>query len=341
MTNPDSFPTDFLKLNEMNFGVILKSTAVIAATLLCSSCLVGRYMVDYALLPEEHGNDIEGDRKVAEQRYPGIIEWYDTLVEQGVFKDTTTVGYSHDGKEYKLWAMYAPASDPSIARGTAIVVHGYTDNHICFLNLVRMYRDELNYNVFVPDLHYHGYSEGSAVRMGWFDRYDVEKFVVMAHDIFNNDFEVLHGVSMGAATVMMVSGDENPPYLRAVVEDCGYASVWGQYKHSLKALFHLPTFPVLNSANVVCRHRYGWDFKEASSVDQVSKSTLPILFIHGDNDDFVLTSDVYEVYNAKTEGYKEIWLAPGSAHAMSYKDHPEEYTTRVRSFLDKVRDENL
>lgn len=325
----------------MKLNSILKLAAVAAVALLCSSCLVGKYMCNYALLPEEHGNDIEGDRKKTESRYPGILAWYDNLVAEGVFRDTTTLGYSNDGKDYRLWAMYAPAKDPENAQGTAIVVHGYTDNHICFLNLVRMYRDSLNYNVFVPDLHYHGYSEGRAVQMGWFDRYDVEKFIVMAHDIFHNDFEVIHGVSMGGATVMMVSGDENPSYLRAVVDDCGYASVWGQFKHNLKDQFHLPPFPVLTSANIVCKHRYGWDFKEASSVKQLEKSTVPVLFIHGDKDDFVWTSDVYENYDAKKTGYKELWLAPGSAHAMAYKDHPAQYTEHVRNFLNKVKAENL
>ena len=46
-------------------------------------------------------------------------------------------------------------------------------------------------------------------------------------------------------------------------------------------------------------------------------------------------------YDAKVKGYKEIWLAPGSAHAMAYKDHPAEYTAHVRSFLAKVRELGL
>jgi fermentation-respiration switch protein FrsA (DUF1100 family) len=63
----------------------------------------------------------------------------------------------------------------------------------------------------------------------------------------------------------------------------------------------------------------------------------PVLFIHGDSDDFVPTAHVYKNFEAKTKGYKEMWLAPGSAHAMAYKDHPAEYTEHVRSFLAKVK----
>ena len=163
-------------------------------------------MCNYALLPEEHGNDIEGDRAKTEGRYPGILAWYDGLHEKGVFRDTTMTGENG----YKLHAVYAPADGP--AEGTAVVVHGYTDNHICFLNLVRMYRDSLHYNVMVPDLHYHGYSEGRAVQMGWLDRLDVRRWAEMAHDIWNDDFLVVHGVSMGGATTMMLSGDDMTSY---------------------------------------------------------------------------------------------------------------------------------
>lgn len=304
--------------------------AAIITTMTCStSCLMGRYMCKFALLPEEHGNDIEGDRAKAESRYPGILNWYDTLHDGGLFRDTTMVGEGG----YRLHAVYASAKEPAKAQGTAIVIHGYTDNHICFMNLVRMYRDDLNYNVLAPDLHYHGYSEGRAVQMGWFDRLDIIRWIDVAHNVWSDDFMVIHGVSMGGATTMMVSGEELPEYVRAFVDDCGYSSVWDQYKHNLKQMFHLPPFPVLNSASIVCRQKYGWSFKEASAVNQLAKCDRPMLFIHGDKDDFVPTELVYKNYDAKVNGYKELWLAPGSEHAMAYKDHPAEYTQRVRDFL--------
>ncbi len=303
----------------------------VSLPLVLSSCLAGRFMCNYALLPEEHGNDFEGDRKKTDGRYPGVIKWYDDLHDAGVFKDTTIVGRGG----FKLHAVYAPAKGE--AQGTAVVVHGYTDNHICFMNLVRMYRDDLHFNVMVPDLHYHGLSEGRAVQMGWFDRYDVERFADLAYSIFYNDFMVVHGVSMGAATVMMMSGDNLPPYIKAFVEDCGYSSVWDQFAHNLKDSFHLPPFPVLNSASIVCLDKYGWGFKEASSVKQLAKGDRPMLFIHGDKDDFVPYEHLAKNYEAKTKGYKEMWIAEGSEHAMAFKDHPKEYTEKVRSFIQTVK----
>ena len=42
---------------------------------------------------------------------------------------------------------------------------------------------------------------------------------------------VLHGLSMGAATVLMVSGERLPEQVKAIIEDCGYTSVSVSYTH--------------------------------------------------------------------------------------------------------------
>ena len=81
---------------------------------------------------------------------------------------------------------------------------------------------------------------------------------------------------------MMLSGEPDlPSYVRAFIDDCGYSSVWDQFKFILKTEYHLPVFPILPVADLICKLRYGWGFKEASSVDQLRKSTAPVFFIHG------------------------------------------------------------
>ncbi|MBR4686889.1 MAG: alpha/beta hydrolase, partial [Bacteroidales bacterium] len=189
--------------------IIFWSASLLLAANCLTGCLAGKFMSNYALKPAQHGEaDIERTRAKADSLAPGVIAWYDDLHAKGIFKDITRT----DEEGYKLHAVYAPAKDPETAQGTAVVVHGYTDNHLVFMYLVRMYRDEFNYNVMVPDLQFFGYSEGAAAQMGWLDRLDVEEWAKIAHDIFKNDFTVVHGVSMGAAATMMMSGDELPPY---------------------------------------------------------------------------------------------------------------------------------
>ena len=307
---------------------------MISLLLMANSCMVGKYMCDYTFVPTPHGeDDIERTRHKADSLLPGSTAWYDSLKTLGLLKDTVITGYN----DKKVHACYVPAANPASPQGTAIVVHGYGDSHYVFLNLVRMYRDEFNYNVLFPDLQYHGYSEGDAIQMGWYDRFDVEKWAEVAHNIFKDDFMVVHGVSMGAATVMMMSGDPQPDYVKAFVEDCGYSSVWDQLAFNLKGTFHLPPFPVMNSANSVCKKRYGWSFKEASSVKQLAKCDRPMLFIHGDADNFVPFSNLQKNYDAKVNGYKEMWVAEGAVHAESFAKHTEEYKKHVADFLAKVK----
>ena len=313
---------------------ILGSAALLLAANCLTGCLAGKFMSNVALKPAEHGAaDIERTRAKADSLSPGAMAWFDDLVEKGIFKHYNRT----DAEGYNLHAIYAPAKDPENAQGTAIVIHGYTDNHLVFMYLIRMYRDEFNYNVMAPDLQFFGYSEGQAAQMGWLDRLDVEDWAVIAHDIFKNDFTVVHGVSMGGATTMMMSGDPLPPYIRAFVEDCGYSSAWDQFAHNLKSDYHLPAFPILNSASIVTRNRYGWGFKEASSVDQLAKCDRPMLFIHGTADGFVPVDHVFKNYEAKTHGYKELYLVEGAVHANSYAKDPKNYTWRVKYFLDRVK----
>ena len=316
----------------------MKRIIYLAAALLmafcATGCMAGRFMSTYALQPTPHGiDDIERTRHKADSLMPGSTAWYDGLKAQGILKDTTIVGY----RDFKVHACYVPAKTPESAQGTAIVVHGYGDNHLVFLYLVRMYRDLFNYNVLFPDLQYHGYSEGDHIQMGWYDRLDIEKWIEVAHNIFRDDFMVLHGVSMGAATVMMTSGDPLPEYVRAFVEDCGYASVFLQFNNNRKQTFWFIPPDVLQSASLVTRNKFGWGFWEASSLKQLEKCDRPMLFIHGDADDFVPFSHLQLCYDAKVKGYKEMWVAEGAVHANAYAKHPEEYQRRVYQFLQKVK----
>ena len=178
-------------------------------------------------------------------------------------------------------------------------------------------------------------AEGRAIRMGWLDRLDVLRWMEVADALFGGNTQmVVHGISMGAATTMMVAGESQRPYVKCFVEDCGYTSVWDEFSNELKTSFGLPAFPLMYTASWLCDLKYGWNFREASALAQVAKCELPMLFIHGDADDYVPTWMVYPLYEAKP-GEKELWLVPGAGHAYSYRDNREEYTAVVREFVGK------
>lgn len=288
------------------------------------------YMLGYSLTPKDNkGKDIPGSYEYMHSKYPFITPWLDSLQTTGALRDTFII----NRKGRQLHAMFASAAKPTDK--TAVIVHGYTDNAIRMLMIGYLYNNDLNYNILLPDLQDNGLSEGPAIQMGWKDRLDVLNWMNIANDIFGKRTQiVVHGISMGAATTMMVSGEAQQPFVKCFVEDCGYTSVWDEFSFQLKDMFGLPEFPLMYTTSWLCNAKYGWNFQEASSLEQVKKCSLPMFFIHGDADTYVPTRMVYPLYEAKSEP-KELWIVPGATHAMSYKDYPQEYTERVKKFVGK------
>lgn len=309
--------------------ILGKAASVLAAVTLLSltGCSLGRTLVDVGLKPNGAGKHYAKETAKWERRVSGITAWRDGLSSQGILRDTfITFGGA------RLHAYYAKAAQPS--GKTAVIVHGYNVNPTNIMMLARMYRDEFGYNILMPSLRNHGHSEGRCVQMGWLDRLDLLQWSSTAHDIFDDKLQVFHGMSMGAATVMMASGEPLQPYVKGFIEDCGYTSVAEEIAHAVKQYLSISKpAKVIRDARERCLKRFGWDLNDASSVDQLAKCDRPMLFIHGDADKLVPSWMLQKNYEAKTTGYREMWLAPGSGHSMSYPDHPEEYTERVRAFL--------
>ena len=297
-------------------------------------CLIGIaggsfYMLSYSLTPDKGQNDEDRSYQKMVADYPFLEKWVDSLRGISALRDTFIV--NREG--IRLHAYYIAAGAPTSR--TAVVVHGYTDNAVRMFMIGYMYERELGYNVLLPDLQYHGRSEGKAIQMGWKDRLDVMEWINVADQIFGGHTHmVVHGISMGAVTTMMLSGEVLPACVKCFVEDCGYTSVWEQFSKELKEQFGLPAFPLLYTASWFCDWKYGWNFQEASAIRQVEKCQLPMLFTHGDQDAYVLTEMVYDLYKAKPEP-KQLWIVPGAAHAVSYKENPKAYTEKVRAFLER------
>lgn len=305
-------------------GIII----IILATLTAASF----YMLRFSLAPDPNRRDTDSTYNILYSRFPDMKPWMDSIRAGGHLRDTFVVSPAGERQH-----AYYLACDDACGK-TAVLVHGYKDSAIKFFYFGRMYNRDLHYNVLMPDLHAHGLSDGNDIQMGWKDADEVLNWIKVAEEIFRDDnyrtAMIVHGVSMGAATTMNVSGKDLPEYVNAFVEDCGYTSVWDEFSMQLKEMFGLPAFPLMHSTSLLCNMKYGWNFKEASPLISVSRCTRPMLFIHGDADDFVPFSMMQPLYDAKPEP-KEFWVAPGSAHANAYRDHPEEYTAVVRQFLDK------
>ena len=214
-----------------------------------------------------------------------------------------------------------------------IAVHGYTDSGYFMVNAAKKFLD-YGYNVLIPDLRAHGKSEGKYIGMGWLDKDDIILWIDYLISTYGNIKIILYGISMGAATVMMTSGEKLPSNVRMVIEDCGYTSVWDEFSYELKYLFHMPTFPALYNANLITKIRAGYSLRKASCIKQIKKSSIPILFIHGDQDKFVpfyMLDKLYDAANCK----KEKLVIKNAGHAEAQAVDPEKYWHTVRKFIKR------
>ena len=290
------------------------------------------YMVDYALARRHTKWTEDKAWERLGEYYPWTTEWMDSIRSNGVLRDTFIM--AEDGRRlHGYYLSHHPKHDSISVARTALLIHGYRNCAIDMMHLGYMYHHSMGYNIILPDLHAHGQSDGESIQMGWKDRLDALLWCEVADSVFRSPM-VVHGISMGAATTMMLSGEENLPLgVSHFVEDCGYTSAWDEFEGELANQFSLPAFPLLHVTSLLCDVMYGWNFTEASALEQVKKCTSPMLFIHGDADDFVPTWMVHPLYEAHG-GEKQLWLTEGVEHAFSYRQYPEEYIDLVKDFID-------
>lgn len=219
-----------------------------------------------------------------------------------------------------------------------IGVHGYRSNGERDMAYMTKKLNECGYNVLIPDLRAHGKSGGNVIGMGWLDRLDVELWVEWLIETHPDCAIVLFGGSMGAATVMMASGDSLPPQVKGIVSDCGYTSVRAQFEEMLTGAIKLPSFPIMTFANLFAKAKVGYSLNEASSVKQLEKNTLPVLFIHGTEDKFVPYA-MMEVNKAATQGYVETLTIPKAPHLSSWIYDETLYLETLTRFLNHTFNE--
>jgi fermentation-respiration switch protein FrsA (DUF1100 family) len=290
------------------------------------------YMLDYSLTSDANHSAKNKERyEWVFKCNPDLKPWVDSLQHCKALRDTFITMPNGERQH----AMFVRA--PKKTGRTAVLVHGYKDCCVGMLNIAHIYA-QMGYNVLLPDLHGHGLSDGDDIQMGWKDRFDVIHWMAVADKMFRDSTgttqQVLHGISMGGATTMCVSGEKTPSYVKCFVEDCGYTSVRDEFHYELGEMFGLPDFPLMYTTSLLCKMKYGWSFGEASALNQVKKCHKPMLFIHGDNDDFVPSWMVHPLYAAKPQP-KELFIGKGSAHAKTYEDHKVEYITHVKEFVSR------
>ncbi len=215
--------------------------------------------------------------------------------------------------------------------------HGYRSDGIGeWCRFARFYVEEMGYNLFFVDHQAHGESEGKVIGFGSFESRDAIQWLGYLTENYGDNIKIiLHGISMGSATVMLMTGNESlPANVRFTIADCGYTSAIGEFTYKMES-WKMPKKPLLPLACAINKLRGGYDFaKDTDALSAVSRAKIPMLFVHGDKDNFVPTYMVYLLYHdCPTE--KDLLIVEGADHAESYKVAPDAYEAKIKAFAEK------
>ena len=250
-----------------------------------------------------------------------------------------------------LWLKAHPGEDVCLSCGgitlrghffsqdsptTVLLAHGYNSIWKSRLSDAPFYYAR-GHNLLLIDQRAHGESGGRRIGMGALEKDDLLEWMRWIREKSGDNCRILlDGVSMGGATVLLAAGAHPPENLRAVVSDCAYTNAYAQcaylagheYSHSWAKGLLLPL------VNLYCRLLAGYSLTDASPLDAVARTEVPIFFLHGQEDHFVPTAMAEELFRACTSGKKELLLVPGARHAAARSHAPALCYDAISRFLD-------
>ena len=187
-------------------------------------------------------------------------------------------------------------------------------------------------SALIVDQRCAGLSEGRTITFGINERRDCLKWVDFMVGHFGSDVKIiLTGISMGAATVLMAGAEELPPNVIGILADCGYTSA-REIMEVVIGKMGLPpklSYPFVRLGARIFGH---FDPDETSPVEAVKKCKLPVIFFHGEADDFVpcyMSRANFEACASR----KRIVTIPGAGHGLSYAIDPDGYVEELYAFF--------
>lgn len=255
-----------------------------------------------------------------------IIDWVN--MTRGMKYEEMTIT-SHDG--LTLYGRYYEYEEGAPIE---LLFHGYRGNAERDLSggVDRCFR--LKRNALIIDQRACGHSEGSTTTFGINEAKDCLGWVNHAIERFGKDVRlILTGVSMGAATVMIASGEKLPKNVLYTLADCGYTSAEEIIKKVIREM-GLPAvvlYPFVRLGAFIFGH---FNVDATSPIEAVSHAAVPIVFIHGDADEFVpskMSERLYEVCSSR----KKISLIPGAGHGVAFPHNKELYMAALTEFWDE------
>ncbi len=239
-----------------------------------------------------------------------------------------------DGVTLKAWYIH-----PRNFNGDVVVLlHGITDNREGMAGFARLFLDH-GYAVLMPDARAHGESGGALATYGVRESDDLHRWVSWLYTRHLAPDGCVYGMgeSYGAALTLQALAVE--PRFCAVAVESAFSTAREMSYERVSGPLHLrPWFgrtlgrPIIASAVLYARWRYGVDLLEPSPLDGIRHSNVPVLLIHGAADDSI--SPRHSIILAKAAPDRvQLWLVPNASHTMAWAAAHQEFENRVLAWF--------
>ena len=277
------------------------------------------------------------DRRLNDDRCIPRSEQTDPIREEllGMIDALNTVPYERvsipSGDGLRLAGRYYPHDGAPLI----LAFHGYRGTPSRdFSGGARFYLDE-GYALLLPEQRAHVGSEGHVVTLGVKERFDCLSWIGYARERFGPDRPiVLAGISMGAATVLMASGLGLPENVKGILADAPFTSP-AAILAKVCGDVRVPAALALPFLRLAARLYGGFGLSDADAAEAVTRTPVPILLIHGEDDRFVPCDMGRQIAAANPEKIT-LETFPGAGHGLSFVVDRPRYERLVRDFLARV-----
>ena len=228
---------------------------------------------------------------------------------------------SKRGERLRGW--YFPLSGGG--RRIAFIVHGYRSEHAETAGVWLDFYAKRGFDLFCCDHTAHGASEGRFIGFDLLESEDCLGWIDALIGRFGAEAQILlHGFSMGAATVLQMSS-RCPEQVRMIAADCGFVSAAGQLRGSFGRFY-----PVMAWLH---RHIAGVDLRRTDVRASLQASKKPVLFAHGREDPTVAFSNGERLY-ALYAGPKDCLFVDGARHVECLYRDPKGYAQKLDCMIE-------
>ena len=190
-----------------------------------------------------------------------------------------------------------------------IIQHGIADYSGGMLDLIYE-ADHNGFNVLAPDSRGCGMSEGQYTGLGWMEHYDLISWINYLITLDPEAKIAVYGADAGAAALMNAAGDYLPSNVKCLIEDSGFSGIREYILNVIRTEYGIDGKLLIPAIDFYVKQILHFSVDDVSIRRQLTQGTIPMLFMHGTQNELIPSSMVFDNYYAYA-GEKDLYMIEG------------------------------